>query len=91
MMKIPFNGLTSENIKDLNSLFYSECTLKEISSKLNISSRAVARFYKENNMNSRNRYKLNERYFSQIDERKRHIGLAFFSVMVLLVKESIAI
>ena len=81
--KIPYNKLTDENRKDILETYFTriDITIPKISDYLNISTRAVARVLKDNNINTArlNRYTLNEYYFENIDtERKAYLlGLLF--------------
>lgn len=65
----PFNKLTNDDIRLIKELYFNKVSLNDISIQLRISNRAVRRTLKEAGVNTKrkNRYELDEFYFSQID------------------------
>lgn len=76
-----YNQLTSYDKKVIVEYYYKnkESKLEDISKKLDISGRGVSRVLQEENINTRlkNRYTLNEDYFSNIDTEAKAYILGF--------------
>lgn len=71
-----YNKLTEQDKKKIIDTFYEGMEMRDMPEALDISSRGIARVLKEANINTkrRNRYSLNESYFSSIDtEDKAYI------------------
>ncbi len=76
----PFDKLTIDDIRSIKELYFNKVSFKEISTQLEVSDRAVRRVLKEAGINTKrkNRYKLDEFYFSQIDTPVKAYLLGLF-------------
>lgn len=73
-----YRELTDEDRREIINKYYEfrQLNFKELASKLNVSERSIGRVLKENDINTKrkNRYTINEKFFSDIDtEEKAYI------------------